>query len=71
MEDISKENSQIEKQLQKLKEEGNKLLHKHKRKYGYLRRFKKPISALLQNEIDGGDSRELTAFEINEYRMPR
>ncbi len=57
--------------IRSLKESGNRLLKEHKRKYGYLRGFKKPVKILLQNELDGGDERELTAFEINEYRMPR
>ena len=58
--------------LEKLIEEGNKLLDEHLKKYGYLRGFKKqPIKTLLQNELDGGDEREVNAFELNEYRMPR
>ncbi len=54
-----------------LVKQGNKLLSEHKKRYGYLRGFKKPVKSLMQNELDGGDEREVTAFEINEYRMPR
>ncbi len=54
-----------------LKEKGQKLLAKHKKRYGYLRGFKKPIKVLLYNQLDGGDERELTAFETNSYKMPR
>ena len=58
--------------LEKLIEEGNKLLDEHLKKYGYLRGFKKQqIKTLLQNELDGGEEREVNAFELNDYRMPR
>ena len=58
--------------LDRLIQEGNELLKEHLNKYGYLRGFKKqPIKTLLQNELDGGDEREVNAFELNEYRMPR
>ena len=60
------------KHLKKLINKGNKLLDEHLKKYGYLRGFKKqPIKTLLQNELDGGDEREVNAFELNEHRMPR
>ena len=58
--------------LKELIRKGNRLLNEHKRKYGYLRGFKKQqIKTLLQNELDGGDEREVNAFELNDYRMPR
>ena len=57
--------------FEKLKKRGNKLLEEHKRRYGDLRGFRRPLKFLLQNELDGGKEREVTAFEINEYRMPR
>ncbi|NOZ91182.1 MAG: hypothetical protein GXO60_07875 [Epsilonproteobacteria bacterium] len=57
--------------LDRLIKQGNLLLDEHLKKYGYLRGFKKPIVSLLQNELDGGDEREVNAFEINEYKLPR
>ena len=58
--------------LDYLIEEGNQILDEHIEKYGYLRGFKKQIiKTLLQNELDGGDEREINAFELNDYRMPR
>jgi len=50
---------------------GNNLLKKHLNRYNYLRGFKKPTIGYLQNELDGGDEREVNAFELNDYRMPR
>jgi hypothetical protein len=61
-----------ENDLKKLIEKGNNLLETHIKKYGYLRGFKKQqIKSLLQNELDGGDERDVNAFELNDYRMPR
>jgi len=59
------------KRLKKLKKLGNKLLDNHINRYGELRGFRKSITSLLQNELDGGKEREVSAFEINDYKMPR
>ena len=56
---------------EELKREGNLLLKKHKKRYGYLRGFRKQLKGLLQNQLDGGNERIVNAFEINDYRMPR
>ena len=66
----SEEVKELKKDLKKLIKEGNKLVKKHKKRYGYLRGFRKPVLVLLHNELDGGDERELTAQEINFYRLP-
>jgi len=55
----------------KLKKEGNKIYKNHIKRYGELRGFRVSITSLLQNELDGGKEREVNAFEINDYRMPR
>jgi hypothetical protein len=57
--------------LKKLISKGNELFLEHKNRYGDLRGFRKSITSLLQNELDGGKEREVNAFEINDYRMPR
>jgi len=57
--------------LKILIKEGNRLFREHLKKYGYLRGFKRPVVSLLQNELDGGDEREVNAFETNEYKLPR
>ncbi|MRI83013.1 MAG: hypothetical protein C6I00_01205 [Nitratiruptor sp.] len=54
-----------------LKRKGNELLLAHKRRYGYLRGFRKPLKGLLQNQLDGGSERIVNIFEINDYKMPR
>jgi len=59
------------KRAEQLKELGNKLFKEHIRRYGELRGFRKSVTSLLQNELDGGKEREVNAFEINDYRMPR
>ena len=61
----------LKKESYSLKEKGNLLLKQHKKRYGYLRGFRKPLKGLLQNQLDGGNERIVNAFEINEYRMPR
>lgn len=61
----------LKKELNILRKIGN-LLHKGQMNaYGQLRGFKKPISILLHDELDGGESRELTGIEIKTYKMPR
>ncbi len=55
----------------KLKKRGNKILKNQMKFYGQLRGFKKPVFVLLQDELDGGESRELNAIETNIYNMPR
>jgi len=62
---------QENKKLQELKKRGNQLFLEHQRRYGYLRGFRKSITSLLQNELDGGKEREVNAFELDDYRMPR
>ena len=57
--------------LKKLEKKANRLLKKHQKRYGALRGFRKSITSLLQNELDGGLEREVTAFEINDFKMPR
>ncbi|MRJ01824.1 MAG: hypothetical protein GXO19_07975 [Epsilonproteobacteria bacterium] len=59
------------KRREQLKEEGNRILQKHKSRYGYLRGFRKPIKELLQNQLDGGHERIVNIFDINDYKMPR
>jgi len=68
--DEKQNNDNLQKKISKLKIEGNRLVKEHKEKYGYVRGFKKPVLVLLHNELDGGEERELSAFEINSYRLP-
>ncbi|HIP11267.1 MAG TPA: hypothetical protein EYG73_00975 [Arcobacter sp.] len=61
----------LDEELKALKKKGN-LFYKNQMKfYGQLRGFRKPVSILLQDELDGGESRELNAIETNTFRMPR
>ncbi len=55
----------------RLKKEGNKICKDQMKIYGQLRGFKRPVSILLQDELDGGGLRELNAIETNQYNMPR
>lgn len=59
------------KRLKKLKKMGNKLYKEQMEEYGQLRGFKKSVSILIQDELDGGESRDLNAIETNTYKMPR
>ncbi len=61
----------VDKELEYLIKKGNGILKHHLKRYGYLRGFKKPLKGLLRNELDGGDERIVSAFELNDYRMPR
>jgi hypothetical protein len=54
-----------------LKKVGNTFYSNQMKFYGQLRGFKKPVSILLQDELDGGESRELNAIETNTFRIPR
>ncbi|CAA6821087.1 MAG: Unknown protein [uncultured Sulfurovum sp.] len=65
------ENIVLQKELEKLQKIGNRLHKEQMNNYGKLRGFKKPLSILLQNELDGGEFRELNAVEINTYKMVR
>jgi len=59
------------KELSTLQREGNKLYKIQMLSYGQLRGFKKNVSILVQDELDGGELRELNAIETNTYKMPR
>ena len=61
----------LEEQLSILKEMGNNLYKEQHQWYGQLRGFKKHISVLLQDELDGGKTRELNAIETNNYKIAR
>ncbi|HHD82294.1 MAG TPA: hypothetical protein ENK82_01340 [Campylobacterales bacterium] len=61
----------LTKELQTLKKAGNTYCKSQLKFYGQLRGFRKPVSILLQDELDGGDSRELNAIETNSFRIPR
>jgi hypothetical protein len=61
----------LEQELQSLQKIGNTFYKNQMKFYGQLRGFKKPVSILLQDELDGGESRELNAIETNTFRMPR
>jgi len=61
----------LEEEIQQLKEEGNQLCKEQFEYYGQLRGFKKTVSILMQDELDGGESRDLNAIETNTYKMPR
>jgi hypothetical protein len=67
----SEEQTFLLKELKKLKKHGNEIFDEHITAYGQLRGFKKPVGILLQDELDGGDFRELNAIETNTYKMPR
>jgi hypothetical protein len=64
-----------EKELKKsfihLKKHGNKIYNEQMDAYGQLRGFKKSVSLLIQDELDGGELRQLNAIETNTYKMPR
>jgi len=61
----------LKKEKRALKKIGNQLYKEQMRAYGQLRGFKKSVSILLQDELDGGEFRELNAIETNTYKMPR
>ena len=61
----------LKKEQKILKKVGNQLYQEQMNAYGQLRGFKKPVSILLQDELDGGEFRELNAIETNTYKMPR
>lgn len=61
----------LKKELNKLIKEGNQLYKEQINAYGQLRGFRKPISLLIQDELDGGELRYLNAIETNTYKMPR
>ncbi len=61
----------IQKKLNLLIKEGNQLYEEQMSAYGQLRGFRKTISLLVHDELDGGESRQLNAFETNTYKMPR
>jgi len=61
----------LKKEKKTLKKMGNRLHKEQMNAYGQLRGFKKPVSILLQDELDGGEFRELNAIETNTYKMPR
>jgi len=61
----------LKKEKKTLKKIGNQLYKEQMNAYGQLRGFKKPVSILLQDELDGGEFRELNAIETNTYKMPR
>ena len=61
----------LEQELQSLQKTGNTFYKNQMKFYGQLRGFKKPVSILLQDELDGGESRELNAIETNTFKMPR
>ena len=61
----------LEEQLSILKEIGNTLYKEQHQWYGQLRGFKKHISVLLQDELDGGGTRELNAIESSNYKITR
>ena len=62
---------QIHQILEQLKKEGNDLFVEQLESYGQLRGFQKPISLLVQDELDGGEIRQLNAIETNTYKIPR
>jgi hypothetical protein len=61
----------LEKELIKLRRSGNKLYNEQMLCYGQLRGFRKNVSILLQDELDGGELRNLNVIETNTYKMPR
>jgi hypothetical protein len=67
----NKKSKQIHLILEQLKREGNTLFIEQIESYGQLRGFQKPISLLVQDELDGGEVRQLNAIETNTYRVPR
>ena len=62
---------QLEQELKVLQKVGNTFYKNQIKFYGQLRGFRKPVSILLQDELDGGESRELNAIETNTFKMPR
>ena len=62
---------QVNQILEQLKKEGNTLCIEQLESYGQLRGFQKPISLLVQDELDGGEVRQLNAIETNTYKIPR
>jgi len=71
MEDNNKEILHLQKKFKELQKIGNKLHNEQLLCYGQLRGFRKAVSILIQDELDGGESRELNAIETNNYKMPR
>ena len=61
----------LKKQLKQLKESGNNFYIEQYQYYGQLRGFKTGISILLQDELDGGTTRELNAIETSNYKITR
>lgn len=61
----------LKKELKILQKVGNTLHKEQVNAYGKLRGFRKPVSILMQDELDGGEFRELNAIETNTYKMPR
>jgi hypothetical protein len=61
----------IKKELIQLKELSNIFYQEQYLWYGQLRGFKKGISILLQDELDGGTTRELNAIETSNYKITR
>ena len=62
---------ELKKQLKKLKKSGNQFCIEQYQYYGQLRGFKTGISILLQDELDGGTTRELNAIETSNYKITR
>jgi len=61
----------LQKEFKKLKKIGRTLYKEQSLCYGQLRGFRKAVSILVHDELDGGESRELNAIETNIYKMPR
>jgi len=61
----------LQQELDMLQKKGNTFYINQMKCYGQLRGFRKPVSILLQDELDGGESRELNAIETNTFKMPR
>ena len=61
----------LKKELIELRKDGNRLYNEQMHCYGQLRGFRKNVSILLQDELDGGELRNLNAIETNTYKMPR
>jgi hypothetical protein len=58
--------------LYRLKIEGNTLFLRHKRRYGHLRGFRKPLQGIFSDRaMEEENERVVNAFEINDYKMPR
>ena len=66
-----KDLQKLKEQLKELKECGNNFYIEQYQYYGQLRGFKTGISILLQDELDGGTTRELNAIETSNYKITR